>query len=371
MLWIAGLQAKTADGDEARYMASSAAYLRYYASALRSAREHAPSLLPVLVVLNDMPAAYTAWVEAQGALVIRHELTFASRMQSISDPHLRDNLMNQLMASYARLDIPAIMEKVEAALPAYEERWRQLGGSIATSALRTGVELDKVLWTDPDVLFRRDIDSCSLPMPHVLSIGPEMRPNTVMNCGVMLFNVKAYAEVLPAMLDFADHRNWLFVHDQELVNLFFAADVGAQFRKSWHRLTALPDAFNYKVYWGEPKPGWMAAFPEQVQDVFIVHTHGPKPQVALCGIEYLGQIVKQRLRWNPRNVFHLKPGMIEHCGMQDAVFLNAVLQVIAGAFKADNGAMYRWVIQEQERLCPGMCWEAQSSTEAAQSANAS
>lgn len=35
-----------------------------------------------------------------------------------------------------------------------------------------------------------------------------------------------------------------------------------------------------------------------------------------CGIEYLGQIVKQRLRWNPRNVFHLKPGMIEHCGMQ-------------------------------------------------------
>ena len=58
-------QAKTADGDEARYMASSAAYLRYYASALRSAREHAPSLLPVLVVLNDMPAAYTAWVEAQ------------------------------------------------------------------------------------------------------------------------------------------------------------------------------------------------------------------------------------------------------------------------------------------------------------------
>lgn len=43
--------------------------------------------------------------------MIRHELTFASRMQSISDPHLRDNLMNQLMASYARLDIPAIMEK--------------------------------------------------------------------------------------------------------------------------------------------------------------------------------------------------------------------------------------------------------------------
>lgn len=37
-----------------------------------------------------------------------------------------------------------------------------------------------------------------------------------------------------------------YLASQELVNLFFAADVGAQFRKSWHRLTALPDAFNYK-----------------------------------------------------------------------------------------------------------------------------
>lgn len=70
-----------------------------------------------------------------------------------------------------------------AALPAYEERWRQLGGSTATSALRTGVELDKVLWTDPDVLFRQDIDSCSLPMPHVLSIGPEVHRGRVVEVG--------------------------------------------------------------------------------------------------------------------------------------------------------------------------------------------
>ncbi len=169
------LQAKAADGSEAHYITSSTSYLRYYATALRSAREHAPSLLPVLVVLNDMPQDFVDWVEAQargveqhggiappallgswwasvlppnwcticctspwacpkvpsstacspathcvasallyqqGGLVIHHELSFASRMEATNDPWLRENLTKQLMASYARLDVPAIMEKV-------------------------------------------------------------------------------------------------------------------------------------------------------------------------------------------------------------------------------------------------------------------
>ena len=59
------LQSKTKDGSEAHYITSSSSYLRYYASALRSAREHAPSLLPVLVTLNAMPQDFIDWVEAQ------------------------------------------------------------------------------------------------------------------------------------------------------------------------------------------------------------------------------------------------------------------------------------------------------------------
>ena len=60
-----------------------------------------------------------------------------------------------------------------AALPAYEQRWRQLDGGEAAAAPR-GVDLEMALWTDPDVLFRHDIDSCTLPRPAVLSIGPEV-----------------------------------------------------------------------------------------------------------------------------------------------------------------------------------------------------
>ena len=136
-----------------------------------------------------------------------------------------------------------------------------LGGGASAS---TDIDLDYVLWTDPDVLFRHDINSCSLPLPRLLSIGPEvrplsltcptnvhyyfipafafpghgppmqracspmeltmwvsactclcvlplplqLRPGTVINCGVMYFNVKAYAEALPAMLSFADSLKW-------------------------------------------------------------------------------------------------------------------------------------------------------------------
>lgn len=50
----------------------------------------------------------------QGALVIHHELSFAHRMEAINDPWLRDNVTKQLMASYARLDVPAILEKAGA-----------------------------------------------------------------------------------------------------------------------------------------------------------------------------------------------------------------------------------------------------------------
>ncbi len=48
--------------------------------------------------------------------MIRHELSFAHRMEAINDPWLRDNLTKQLMASYARLDVPAIMEKARRVL---------------------------------------------------------------------------------------------------------------------------------------------------------------------------------------------------------------------------------------------------------------
>lgn len=37
---------------------------------------------------------------------------------------------------------------------------------------------------------------------------PQLRPGTVINCGVMAFNVRAWAAALPSLLDYADAVNW-------------------------------------------------------------------------------------------------------------------------------------------------------------------
>lgn len=61
--------------------------------------------------------------------------------------------------------------QVKKQLPAYEERWARHN---AEHGVPAGVDLDYVLWTDPDVLFRHDVNSCTLPAPKLLSIGPEV-----------------------------------------------------------------------------------------------------------------------------------------------------------------------------------------------------
>jgi hypothetical protein len=59
------------------------------------------------------------------------------------------------------------------------------------------VETDYVLWTDPDVVFMNNIDSCELPRPRILSIGPESEMGGIGNCGVIYYNVEAYEHVFP------------------------------------------------------------------------------------------------------------------------------------------------------------------------------
>lgn len=80
-----------------------------------------------------------------------------------------------------------VTSQVIAALPEYDQRWQKLDGGAAAAAAPKGVDLETVMWTDPDVLFRRDIDSCSLPKPRLLSIGPEVCSGVVLqrHCGTL------------------------------------------------------------------------------------------------------------------------------------------------------------------------------------------
>jgi hypothetical protein len=49
-----------------------------------------------------------------------------------------------------------------------------------------------VLWTDPDVIFYKDINSCTIPSPHIMSVGPESTTDGIGNCGVIYFNLDNY-----------------------------------------------------------------------------------------------------------------------------------------------------------------------------------
>jgi hypothetical protein len=66
----------------------------------------------------------------------------------------------------------------------------------------TEVDLDYVLWTDPDVIFLEDIDSCTLPRPRILSVGPDAAMGGVGNCGVIYFNVETYTRMFPVTISF-------------------------------------------------------------------------------------------------------------------------------------------------------------------------
>lgn len=41
---------------------------------------------------------------------------------------------------------------------------------------------------------------------------PQLRPGTIINCGVMYYNVRAWAATLPAMLSYADDEGWRVSH---------------------------------------------------------------------------------------------------------------------------------------------------------------
>lgn len=133
---------------------------------------------------------------------------------------------------------------------------------------------------------------------------------------------------------------------------------------------------------------------QQTGGAAIVHTHGPKPELALCIIDYLSQHVSSLESWKPLDVLHIRAKVVAACGMRLPIYTDEILAISAAAFKVtsgsrcccclrapavtspplsaqaaafavqvDGGEMYRWVLQEQNRLCRGACWQVGNSSE--------
>jgi hypothetical protein len=133
---------------------------------------------------------------------------------------------------------------------------------------RLGFQLkteDQVLYTDCDVMFRRDV---TMDLRHLactyFAVAGEFDPDDYynMNTGVMLMNLSRLRDVdaqfrayVRARLDELPREAW----DQGAYRRFFGWERGALL---WDRL---PPTMNWKPYWGD------------AADASIVHFHGPKP----------------------------------------------------------------------------------------------
>ena len=207
-------------------------YSEYVKVALLSARHNAPSLVPHLIY-SGAANSMTAWFELHGGEVLFHDLSFFTR--------LRQDLKSHGSGAFLRLDIPIIVPGLE---------------------VRNDIETDYVLYTDVDVLFMQNINSCTLEAPQLFALGGEFAMGEKANSGVMYMNVPAFGVKVPDLIAFGERHDWGFpAYDQGLLLAFFHQDQIAQ----------LPDQFNWKGYWGKPK----------TKDISILHWHGPKPRRSL------------------------------------------------------------------------------------------
>ena len=167
---------------------------------------------------------FTSEIEAMGVTVIHHRVSFYDRLEA----HGRQQQGYLPIASgaFLRTEIPLIETEDEL-----------------------------VLYTDIDVLFLSD-PTFREGSPRFFAVAPQTNIGDYqdMNSGVMLINVPAMREVLPAFRA-SILTNLHIGLDQENLSLFFK-----------NRYAELDPQLNWKPHWGINP------------NAQIVHWHGPKPQ---------------------------------------------------------------------------------------------
>ncbi len=194
--------------------------------AVQSARLRT-SLLPVCLVDATGDLATVAdrlhWLEAAGVRLVRH----SAALFAIVRAHFGADA-DIFSGHWLRCDIPLIETEDEF-----------------------------VLYTDIDVMFRRDVAKVKV-RPRLLACAPEFDRKDLgyFNSGVMVMNLPALRARRPDLIAHLRERltNMRPYDDQGALN--------ATFRHEWDRL---PDSWNWKPYWG------------MNDDAAIVHFHGPKP----------------------------------------------------------------------------------------------
>ena len=138
-------------------------YKKYIRVALTSAKERAPSLVPHLIYSGEKDEHLLEWYKHNGGTVHHHNLSFYDKLQATVKAGKQPASWLTQHGAYLRMDIPLIMKDMALKDP--------------------NIETEYILYTDADVMFWMDINTCSFNKPEILSIGPEWTKGLKVNSG--------------------------------------------------------------------------------------------------------------------------------------------------------------------------------------------
>ena len=99
-----------AAGNDAGYLGeSSSKYLNHLKVALTSIRKSCPSIIPVVVVINNISVDTRRWITALGATVVKHDLTVAKHVYKTAA--LEEwSWIKGVISTYLRIEVSHCLE---------------------------------------------------------------------------------------------------------------------------------------------------------------------------------------------------------------------------------------------------------------------
>lgn len=250
-------------------------------AAVVSARLNAPSLAPYIVYLHlpEQPLeddAFTRWARAAGARVVMHRLSFYEQLPAARrrQPNIGINA-HVNYGTFGRMDVPHLVRT-----------------SLRNELHAQGIDTERVLYTDADVMFAAEFDYASrVPggLPVAFAAGTEVfndkrigagKRERVFNAGVMYLNVSVWEREWPRMLEYARERQFRFkTADQQWIQEWFLP----RRRSAKNRAEVAGwDVLEDQLY--NARPWWHPKLKVYTPDVEprLWHWHGYKPADVEC-----------------------------------------------------------------------------------------
>ena len=203
-------------------------------------------------------ADFLAWLRAADVPVLPHRLSFYDALPVQARTKRTHKNPNLNVGAFGRLDIGILVDVMRHEL------------------LRRGLDGERVLYTDTDVLFAQDIDYAhlaALPLPTFAACTEVF--SSALNSGVMLINATAWAAHYDGLVAYGVRKRFRFLsYDQTWVHGYFSHVAARDGRaEGW---ASLSDAMYNARGYAHPRRQRQVVLPR------VWHWHGFKPGDVEC-----------------------------------------------------------------------------------------